>query len=161
MLTSLTQDWKETFPWTLFADTSQVIFKVACAWLGCPQPFRQMLHISAYCCPSSCWNNCCLDNWGAVLGVQQSNTLARPGGMRFLFTCVPQTITHTYIHGSNPYSIKISPAVLYFLEASLNIPEGWILPHLDAEGHQTPRGTHMVVACKVFASWNWRQLGEV
>lgn len=36
----------------------------------------------------------------------------------------PQTITHTHGCGSKPYSIKISPAVLHFLESSLNLSEG-------------------------------------
>lgn len=78
----------------------------------------------------------------------------------FSHMCVPQTITHTHIHGLKPYSIKISPAVLHFLESSLNISEGWMLPHPDAKGHQTPRGTNAFVSDKVFASRNWRDNWE-
>lgn len=157
---------QKTFPRTLFADTSWLIFKVACAWLGSPQPFSQRFHVRTHYWPSTCWNNCCSGSWGsagcAAEEKKLSNTLwfGQEEWDYFSHKCVPQTTTHAHIHGSNPYSIKISPAVLHFLESSLNISEGWILPHPDAKGHRAPRGTYAFVPNRVFASRNWRDNWE-
>lgn len=54
----------KTFLRTLFADNSPLIFKVACAWSGSPQPFRQMFCLRTLCWPSTLPNNFCLGNEG-------------------------------------------------------------------------------------------------
>lgn len=162
---------RKTFPRTHSSDSSELIFKVACAWPGSPQPFRQMFCVRTHCWPSTCWNNCSLGNWGAALGVQQqkrhwatlSGVARRNETSSFTCAYLRQSLT--------PTSMVQILTVLKYLQlyfTSWSLPwiyqwEEWILPHLDAKGHQTPCGTYVFVCFikGLCQSELERQLGEV
>lgn len=114
---------------------------------------RAALSLSDKCCawePSALPRQLLLGQWGAAGGEELSNTSVLQEEWHCCSHVLgPQTVAHTHGHGSKPYSIKISPDVLYLLESSLNTSEGWMSPH--PRGQQTPRGRCVFVSDKVFA----------
>lgn len=131
---------------TLSADNSSLIPKVACAWSGSPQPFRQMFGWRSLCWPSTCPNNFCLGKEGQ----QEERSWASPSvlngrGVAAALRCADPR----HRPGVNPHSIQKCPAVPHCLEPSLNLAEGWTLPH--PRGQQSPRGRCVFVSAQVFA----------
>lgn len=131
---------------TLSADNSSLIPKVACAWSGSPQPFRQMFGWRSLCWPSTCPNNFCLGKEGQ----QEERSWASPSvlngrGVAAALRCADPR----HRSGVNPHSIQKCPAVPHCLEPSLNLAEGWTLPH--PRGQQSPRGRCVFVSDQVFA----------
>lgn len=110
---------------TLLADNSSLIPKVACAWSGSPQPFRQMF----------CWRNLC---WPKQLLLGQGGAA---GGEELSSTLHPAWENTRY---SNISSCASLPG------AFLNSAEGWTPPH--PRGQQSPCGRLCLFQIRLFFS---------